>query len=208
MAARGSNLISRMTFTGFILALVLLFFSPAASLQNSVGATKTDPGGEGENGTLQKMIVENGSVRMDLDLDRLNGISSALQKPVTLQFAVANNSFLPILVFNDLLRGPEPGSMALIPQQSIVLPSLLRASIKQLIVETLPSGERFDLAVRDASTGFTFFNIEGQQYDYGAKAQLLSITGGRLLVSKEFAKALGRSADTGLVVGTISAGAA
>ena len=30
---------------------------------------------------------------------------------------IGANSFFPILVFNDLLRGPEPGSMALIPQR-------------------------------------------------------------------------------------------
>ena len=52
---------------------------------------------------------------MDLDVNRLNGIGSVPGRPTTLQFAVAANSFFPILVFNELLRGPEPGSMALIP---------------------------------------------------------------------------------------------
>jgi hypothetical protein len=69
-------------------------------------------------GTLQKMIVENGSVTMDLDLNGLNGSTSLVARPVTLQFAVAADSFFPILVFNDLLRGAEPGSMALIPQNT------------------------------------------------------------------------------------------
>ena len=64
---------------------------------------------------LQKMIVESRSVTMDLDVNRLNGITSVLAGPTTLQFAVAANSFFPILVFNELLRGPEPGSIALIP---------------------------------------------------------------------------------------------
>jgi len=58
--------------------------------------------------------------------------------------------------------------------------------------------------VRDAKTGFTFFNIEGHQYDYDAKGQLLSIQGGRLLTSKEFADAVGRPADVGSAVGKIS----
>ena len=89
-----------------------------------------------------------------------------------------------------------------------MLPSLLGASIKQLILEKLPSGQQFDLAVRDAKTSFTFFNIEGHQYDYDAQAQLLSIHGGRLLISNEFAKALGRPADAGVVAGKISVGAA
>ena len=54
-------------------------------------------------------------------------------------------------------------------------------------MEKLPSGEDFDLAVRDGKTGFTFFNIEGHQDDYDANAQWLSITGGRLLISNDFA---------------------
>ena len=62
--------------------------------------------------------------------------------------------------------------------------------------------------MRDAKTGFTFFNIEGHQYDYDAAAKSLSITNGRLLVSKEFANALGRPLDAGAIVGKISVGAA
>ena len=150
------------------------------------------------------MIVESGSVTMDLDLNRLNGIGSAPARPTTLQFAVAANSFFPILVFNELLRGPEPGSMALIPAgvnaSGYSLPAALGASLKQLAIEKLPSGEAFDLGVRDGKTGFTFFNIEGHQYDYDANAQPLSIRGGRLLVSKEFAErawAPGRSRRSG-----------
>ena len=62
--------------------------------------------------------------------------------------------------------------------------------------------------MRDSNTGFTFFNVEGDQYDYDANAQSLSITDGRLLISKEFANALGRPSDAGSVVGKISVGAA
>jgi hypothetical protein len=65
------------------------------------------------------MIVESGSVTLDLDLNGLNGSSSLVARPVTLHFTVAANSFFPVLVFNDLLRGPEPGSMALIPQSRV-----------------------------------------------------------------------------------------
>ena len=67
-------------------------------------------------GTLQKMIVENGSVTMNLDLNGLNGSNDLTTRPVTLQFAAGTNSFLPILVLNDELRGLEPGSIALVPQ--------------------------------------------------------------------------------------------
>src|SRR5438105_2516660 len=189
---------------GFALLLLL-------SLRNSSGnyaAQSKQENSDAATGILQKMIVENGTVTMELDLNRLNGMGFAPQGAVRVQFAVAANSFFSILVFNDLLRGPEQGSMAFVPQQSIVLPSLLGASIKQLIVEKLPSGQQFDLAVRDAKTSFTFFNIEGHQYDYDAQAQLLSIHGGRLLISDEFAKALGRPEDASVVAGKISVGAA
>ena len=165
-------------------------------------------------GTFQKMIVENGGVTMDLDLNGLNGSNSLVARPVTLQFVIGANSFFPILVFNDLLRGPELGSMALIPQAAVNapgygnLPVALGASLTQLVVEKLSSNQGFDLSVRDAKTGFTFFNIEGHQYNYDAAAKSLSITNGRLLVSKEFANLLGHPLDAGAIVGKISVGAA
>jgi hypothetical protein len=83
--------------------------------QTARSAVATAP----ESGTFQKMIVENGSVTMDLDLNGLNGSGSLVARPVTLQFLIGANSFFPILVFNDLLRGPQPGSMTLIPQNSV-----------------------------------------------------------------------------------------
>ena len=198
--------------------------SPTTARRHS--AVATAPG----TGTLQKMIVESGSVTIDLDLNGFNGSSSLVARPATLQFVVGANSFFPILVFNDLLRGPEPGSMTLIPAavnavEAAVpaaansvsqatrlplqnLPPALSASLKQLVVEKLPSDQGFDLAVRDGNTGFTFFNVEGDQYNYDANARSLTITNGRLLVSKEFANTLGRPSDAGSIVGKISVGAA
>jgi hypothetical protein len=58
--------------------------------------------------------------------------------------------------------------------------------------------------VRDGKSGFVFFDIEGNLYHYEAGTQLLSIHGGRLLISHEFANALGRPSDAGLVIGKIS----
>src|SRR6266699_2493058 len=123
---------SKLTLTGFALPLFLLFASPDASSPQVFGATKKAPEIQGQSGTFQKMIVENGSVTMDLDLNRLNGISSVTARPATLHFAAAANSFFPILVFNDLLRGPESGSIALVPQVQAIpaLPAALAASLK------------------------------------------------------------------------------
>src|SRR6266542_557988 len=206
----------------FALPLLLLFCPPKAGSENSVAGSKQKSADsqDGATGTLQKMIVESGSITMDVDLNRLNGTGPATGKLEAgssrilseLRFAIAANSFFPILVFNNALRGPEPGSIALIPQRSerrsnTAVPSLLGASLNQLVLEKLASGEPFDLAVRHAKTGFVFFNVEGNLYDYDASAQVLSVQSGRLLISKEFANALGRPSDAGSVVGKISVGA-
>src|SRR2546421_5175130 len=193
---------SKKLFTYVMLPLLLLFCN---SSQNSIAGSK-QKSPDAQSGSLEKMIVASGSVAMNIDLNRLNGISSATGRLETLRFAVAANSFFPVLVFNDVLRGAEPGSIALIPQNSATLPAALSASLNQLVVEKLPSGEAFDLAVRDGKTGFAFFNIEGHQYDYDAKAQLLSIKDGSLLISTKFAEALGRTSEAGSVVGKISIG--
>ena len=164
-----------------------------------------------QSGTIQKMIVENASVTLQVDLNGLNGSNSLVARPVTLQFSVAANSFFPILVFNDLLRAVQPGSMVLIPSRNggiSALPVQLAASAKRLVVEKLPPNQSSGLAIRDSKTGFTFFNVEGGDYDYNANAQSLRIAGGQLLISKQFAKALGRPSDAGLIVGKISVGAA
>jgi hypothetical protein len=198
------------TLIAFTLSLLLILGSYA--VQSAAGrirsAQPSPKTSDAPSGTLQKMIVENGSVTMDLDVNRLNGINSATQSLQQVHFAVGANSFFPVLVFNDLLRGPLPGSMALIPQNVPALPGVLGASFNQLAVEKLPSGQGFDLAVRDNNTGFIFFNIQGHQYDYEAAAQSLAITNGSLLISKELANAIGRPSDAGSVAGTISIGAA
>jgi len=193
--------------------LSVLFFASAS------GNSATQPqqhASEALTGTLQKMIVENASVTMQLDLNGLNGSNSLVTRPVMLHFAAAPNSFFPVLVFNDLLRGLQPGSMALENSSSAGvndpgyghLPAALRSSLKRLVVEKLPSGQAYDLAVRDSNTGFTFFNIEGHQYEYNPAARSFTISGGRLLVSKQFASILGIPSQAGSLAGTISVGAA
>src|SRR5436190_878669 len=161
---------------------------------------------EGRTGTVEKMIVANGNVAMDLDLSRLNGTASGTQESTreTLRFQVSPNSFFTTLLFNNILRGPEPGSMGLIPENTASLPAPLQSSLNQLVIEKLASDASFEMAVRDGKTGFVFFNIEGHQYDYDAAAQLFSIKGGRLLISAEFANKLGRPADAGSTMGGIS----
>ena len=188
-------------------ALLLLFLGNSSG---NYAAQFKQKSSDAPTGTLQKMIAENGTVTVYLDLNRLNGINPSSPRVVKLDFAVAANSFFPILVFNDQLRGLEPGSMSLIPRTSMpsVPPPGRVVSFDHLALEKLPPSEAFDLAVRDVRTGFPLFNVEGHQYDYDARAQSLSITGGRVVISKQLASVLGRSTDAGLVIGQIAAGAA
>src|SRR6476620_9056025 len=135
----------KLTLSGFMFLLLLLFgFSRVFSRNPDA---KNTHNGNAPSGTLQKMIVENASVTMQLDLNGLNGSNSLVTRPVTLQFSTAANSFFPILVFNDLLRAVKPGSMALIPQHVPAVPSKLGASLKQLVVEKRSSGQGSGLAV-------------------------------------------------------------
>src|SRR5688572_26584554 len=106
----------------------LLFFS-SGSDRLLTGLTKKSQ--DGSSGTLEKMIVANGSVAMDIDLGRLNG-SKSRARNTTLRFAVAPDAFYKIHVFNDEFRGALPGSMPLTPQTSATLPSALSASYEQL----------------------------------------------------------------------------
>src|SRR4029077_12235340 len=96
-------------------AFTLCFLSFLGSAWENYAAQPSQKMSDASTGTLQKMIVENGSVTLDLDLNGLNGSSSLVARPVTLHFTAAANSFFTILVFNDLLRGPEPGSITLAP---------------------------------------------------------------------------------------------
>src|SRR5215469_7767388 len=125
---------SKILLTGFALLSVLFF---AAASGNNMGQPKQHAS-EAPTGTLQKMIVENASITIQLDLNGLNGSDSLVARPVTLHFAAAPNSFFPVLVFNDLLRGLQSGSMALIPVAGVsasgysALPAVLVRSLKRL----------------------------------------------------------------------------
>src|SRR6266446_9057407 len=187
---------------GYSALTLLLLLSNSSG--NSAQLSGKNP--EEQTGTREKLIVASGTVVMDLDLDRLKGIDSETQKSKrdSLRFEVGPDSFFPILVFNNVLRGPEPGSMGLIGGNSRILPEPLNASSGRLVIEKIRSSEPFDLVVRDGKTGFVFFNLEGHVYDYDTAAHLLSITGGRLLISEAFANKLGRPADAGAIAGEIS----
>lgn len=190
--------------------ILVALFSFSALFNNGSGnlLTGLNPKNSDVNtGTLEKMIVANGSVAINLDLNKLNGTGARAKaaKMSELRFDAERDSFFTMLVFNNELRGPLPSAMRLIPQQnSAALPARLNASYQNLAVENMPWGESYDLVVRDGKSGFIFFNVEGQQFDYQANERQLNIQPSRLLLSKEFAVALNRPNDAGAVVGEIS----
>jgi len=190
----------RQVLSYFVLPLLLLLSKSSGN--SAPSAQGKAPGGE--TGTLEKMIVANGNVAMDLDLNRLNGIETKESKLNTLRFQVGPDSFFTILIFNDALRGPDSGSMGLVPANTVTVPKLLQASLGQLVIEKLAPDAPFDLVVRDGKTGFVFFNIEGNLYEYDSGTHVVRINDGRLLASEAFAKSLGRPADAGTIMGRIS----
>ena len=133
--------------TAFMLPLLLFISSRDEGSPNASSAANTSPSGQGQSGTLQKMIVASGSATMDLDLSRINGITSTTERFETassrklseLHFAVARNSFFPVLVFNNVLRGAQSGSIALVPQNNLSLPPALTASLNRLAIEKIGS---------------------------------------------------------------------
>ena len=192
----------RSTSMVFMLPVLLLLGS---SSDNSA-ARVTQKSNDIQTETVEKLVVASGSATIDVDLNQLNDAVSPAEKskPETLHFALNPDSFFTILVTNNVLRGPLPGSIGLIPQNAANLPALLNASFRQLVLEQKHSGDAYDLVVRDSKTGFVFFNVAGHQYDYDAGTRSLSISDGALLISDEFARQLGRPREAGAVAGKIS----
>src|ERR1043166_6204526 len=112
----------------FALGSFLLFSHGSDSLVTSRQPERQD----NQTGTLQKLIVANGNVAMNIDLSRLTAGKPQSQRS-RLNFAVAPDSFFTILVFNGELRDLESGSMPLVPQNTVPLPVTLNASLNQLV---------------------------------------------------------------------------
>src|SRR6187431_1881118 len=76
--------------------------------------------------TLETLIVDSGAVALNLDVNRLNGWTKNNDSALTpLTFQSAPDSFFQVLVYNNELRGPTGGSIALVPGASALLPAAL-----------------------------------------------------------------------------------
>src|SRR6266487_2718719 len=72
-----------------LIAFTLSFLSLLGNGWENYAAQPSQKTSDAPTGTLQKMIVESGSVTMDFDLNGLNGSSSLVARPVTLHLAAA-----------------------------------------------------------------------------------------------------------------------
>ncbi len=177
---------------------ILVFSGEGSMFLSSFNTPSSRP-----SGILEKMVVESGSISFDLDMGKLTGTSPDAARPDSLRFDVGADSFYIILVYNGELRGPLPSSLRIAPIASAYLPSRLADSYNRLILESLGWGSRYSMVVRDAESGFVFFNVEGYEFEYDGVQKVFNIKGGRLLISDEFAKEMGRPADVGVIVGEL-----
>ena len=148
----------RFSIVSSLLAFCLLI-GAAAVQASTYDFMEPNSVGTQDSGTLEKMIVSNGSISMEIDLNRLNGAAPSAKKS-TLNFDAVQDTFFAILVLNGEFRGPVPSSMEITPRGNANLPASLRASYRQLVLEFLPWGADYEFAIRDKKTGFTFFNVE------------------------------------------------
>jgi hypothetical protein len=156
----------------------------------------TEAGPRGESGTLERLAVASGTANLNVDMSRYGS------KAANLQFALSQDAMFAVLVYNDEFRGPLPGSIDLSSQSEAPVQAKLAASLRQLAIESTHGGEH-EFIIRDAHNGFPFFGIAGQSYNYNAAEHSLAIDG-RLVLTQEYAAALGREADRGTTVGTAS----
>ena len=178
----------------------LLFYNNSST---DIVASADKQTGNDSTGTLKKMVVSGGGVTLDLDLRLLTPSTRTRGKtPVT--FSAGHDSLFTVVVFNDELRGPIPGTLGLMPAVGAPMPEKLQASYNDLIIERMPFDSDVEFTVRDGKTGFVFFNIEGIDYGYDAAQSTLTIRGERVLISPEFAASLGRRSDAGTVVGSLT----
>lgn len=163
-------------------------------------------GPKANTGILEKMIVAEGTVVMDVDLNRLSRPSAGKTRSVltSMRFGIVNDSFFTVMLYNDEVRGPIPSSMEIVPEQSAALPSRTRSISRNLMFERTEVGAPHELAVRDTNSGLLLFYVEGHEYSFEPGRDILDIHSGRLVLSYDYASELGRPSDAGAIVGSVS----
>lgn len=158
---------------------------------------------EGETGTLEKMIVARGTASINVNMESLYAAKTR-QLRNSVSFDVEPDSYFKVLIFDGELRGTLPSSMNIKSTDTASLPGSFASSRDQIVLESLPFGGDYELAIRDQRTGFIFFNIQGQEPSYDPATKMLSVRNGRLILSPEYAAELGRPQAAGTTVGDLS----
>lgn len=183
--------------------VVLISLLPLTLFLNEKSITGVASIANRTTSTIEKQVAASGTVSIVLNLDRING-SGYGNIATELAFDVGQNSFFTAIVSSGEFRGLQPSSLGIVPQTSAYIPEKLAESYNRLIIEKLAWGGDYSLVVRDGETGFVFFNIEGHQFEYDPSDKVLKITGGRLLLSDEYAATLGKSSTSKTYVGEVS----
>lgn len=186
----------------FRLMFSLFAVAIAAGLAWSFVDNTTEAGPKGDTGTLEKMIVASGTVSMNIDAAKLNGVATRGGSGAH-SFTVEPNSFFTAVVYNNELRALLPSSMDIKTDSQRAPVAALQAAWNQMAIESLPFGQENELAINDARSGSPFFFIEGGEVDFDGATDHLTIRGGRLVVTPEFAASIGRSITDRLIVGTV-----
>ncbi|MBX3281702.1 MAG: carboxypeptidase regulatory-like domain-containing protein [Acidobacteria bacterium] len=183
-------------FKPILIALLPFLFLFNSGSDALLSGAKPKP--DGYSGTLEKMLVESGTVSMRVDLSKINANAGIVQ----IDMPVKANSFFTILVFNNELRGPNAGSMDL---EGSFSGGKGRSAISfnDLALENQAWEDGGDLVVRSATTGAVYFRVEGQEYTYNPMIRGLVVSNGRLVVTDSFAASLGRKDLAGITVGTL-----
>ena len=159
-------------------AFTLSFLSLLGSGWENCAAQPSQKMSDAATGTLQKMIVENGSVTLDLDLNGLNGSSSLVARPVTLHFAAAANSFFTISGFQRSVArartrldstGSSRGQRPRLQQSACGVSRIAQATRNR---KTSFGCNLLILPCATARTGPSFLTSTDTSTDYDANAQL------------------------------------
>lgn len=179
----------------------LVLFSNGSNTQLNLAPTAAQK----DSGTMEKLSISSGSVAMNVNLAQLSRGAkvSSRAAQVPLEFSAKDNGSFDIIVMNGELRGALPGTVALLPNSTPSLPAKMAASYQDLVLESLPFGGDYELAIRDQS-GFTFFNVAGAGFTYQPETRAFGFADATLLVSPDFAQALGDQSLAGKTVGTLT----
>lgn len=178
----------------FVLMPVLVFvgISGSSSFFSEESVSAETKAKKGETGTLEKLIVSSAVVDLSFNASSNGKNGKGLgQGKFTLNSEP--DAFFTSIAFEGELRAILPSSMKLVTPNAIS---------KDLVLEYLPFGGQYSLALRDGSAGDVLFNIEGQVIDYDANTRALTMREARILVSEENAAKFGAKAGT--VVGELN----